>query len=161
MAIDGSTLKELAIKVSQYFLDFLDSDFKRQRAPSRRIVLQTEAGFRAAMKIAAYPALQTQVWSLLGKKAASELALKFQPKSYTRPITATLRGIIREQIQAVTDDVVAVVRAQVFAEAHSTRGKAIENPEEWVEAVRLTLEHFRVTRTRILSSRCSCGTRWD
>ncbi len=30
------TLKELSIKVSQYFLDFLESDFKRQQAPRRR-----------------------------------------------------------------------------------------------------------------------------
>jgi len=137
--MDGSTLRELAIKVSQYFLDFLESDFKRQRAPSRRIVLQTEAGFRAGMKIAAYPGLHSQVWQLLQKQTANDLILKFQPRSFTRPITATLRGVIREQIQAVTEDAIGVVRAQVITEAQTTRGKALENPEEWIDGVRTTL----------------------
>ena len=139
MTIDGSTLRELAIKVSQYFLDFLESDFKRQRAPSRRIVLQTESGFRAAMKIAAYPGLQTQIWKLLEKKTENELVFKFQPRAFTRPITATLRGVIREQIQAVTEDVIGVVRAQVMTEAQTTRGQAIKNPEEWIDNIRTVL----------------------
>jgi hypothetical protein len=34
MGMDGGTLKELAKKVSQYSLDFLVSDFKRQQAPA-------------------------------------------------------------------------------------------------------------------------------
>ena len=139
MAVDGSTLRELAIKVSQYFLDFLESDFKRQQAPSRRIVLQTEAGFRAAMKVAAYPALQTHIWHLLERTISNELTLKFQPRSYTRPITATLRGVIREQIEAVTEDVLGVVRAQVMSEAQATRNQAIENPETWIDSVRTSL----------------------
>lgn len=45
MSIDGNTLRELAIKVSQYFLDFLELDFKRQQAPRRRIIMQTEENF--------------------------------------------------------------------------------------------------------------------
>ena len=38
--MDGGTLKEFANKVSQYFLDFLESDFKRQQAPRRRVVYE-------------------------------------------------------------------------------------------------------------------------
>lgn len=66
MAIDGNTLRELAIKVSQYFLDFLESDFKRQQAPRRHIVLQTETGFRSGMKVATYLGLQNMPagWTL-------------------------------------------------------------------------------------------------
>ena len=139
MPIDGNTLRELAIKVSQYFLDFLESDFKRQQAPRRRIVLQTETGFRAGMKVAAYPGLQHNLWQLLEKKTEGELHLKFQPRTYTRPITATLRGIIREQINAVGEDVIALVRAEVISQASTTRGKAIENPEEWVDEIRTML----------------------
>jgi hypothetical protein len=55
VGIAGETIKEISIKVSQYFLDFLESDFKRQQAPRRRIVLQNESGFRSAMRVAAYP----------------------------------------------------------------------------------------------------------
>jgi hypothetical protein len=139
MGIDGGTLRELAIKVSQYFLDFLESDFKRQHAPRRRIVLQTETGFRSGMKVAPYPNLQRDLWGLLDKRSDDDLCVKFLPRSYSRPITATLRGIIREQIQTIGEDALSTIRAEVIDQARVTRGKAIENPEEWVDSIRLVL----------------------
>jgi very-short-patch-repair endonuclease len=139
MPLDGNTLRELAIKVSQYFLDFLESDFKRQQAPRRRIVLQTESGFRAGMKVAAYPGLQRNLWQLLEKATEEDLTLKFQPRTYTRPITATLRGIIREQINAIGEEVVELVRGEVMSQAATSRGRAIENPEQWVGEMRSVL----------------------
>ncbi len=48
------TLKQLSLEVSQYFLDFLESDFKRQQAPRRRVILQTSSGFKAGMALAGY-----------------------------------------------------------------------------------------------------------
>lgn len=139
MSIAGETLREIAIKVSQYFLDFLESDFKRQQAPRRRVVLQTEAGFRSAMRVAAYPGLQHNIWQILGKKSGDPLALKFQPKIYSRPISLTLKGIIREQIQVIAETELTTTRSTVLECARTTRSIAIENPEEWVDTVRLTL----------------------
>jgi hypothetical protein len=130
MSIAGETLREIAIKVSQYFLDFLESDFKRQQAPRRRVVLQTEAGFRSAMRVAAYPGLQHNIWQILGKKSGDPLALKFQPKIYSRPISLTLKGIIREQIQVIAETELTTTRGTVLECARTTRSIAIENPEE-------------------------------
>lgn len=137
--MDGSTLRELAIKVSQYFLDFLESDFRRQQAPRRRIVLQTDTGFRSGMKVAPYPNLQRDLWGILDKAADSEPSLKFLPRSYSRPITATLRGIIREQIQLINEDPLRIIRTEVIDQARITRGKAIQNPEAWVDSIRTIL----------------------
>jgi AAA domain len=136
VGIAGETIKEISIKVSQYFLDFLESDFKRQQAPRRRIVLQNESGFRSAMRVAAYPLLQHNLWQILGKRSDGDPSLKFQPKVYSRPISNTLRAIIKEQIQAIADDELLKVRAAVLAEANQSRGMAIENPEEWVDHLR-------------------------
>jgi len=137
VSIAGETIKEISIKVSQYFLDFLESDFKRQQAPRRRIVLQNESGFRSAMRVAAYPLLQHNLWQILGKRSEGDPTLKFQPKIYSRPISNTLRSIIKEQIQAITDDELLKVRATVFDEANKSRSMAIDNPEEWVDHVRI------------------------
>lgn len=138
MGIAGETIKDISIKVSQYFLDFLESDFKRQQAPRRRIVLQNESGFRSAMRVAAYPLLQHNLWQILGKRSEGDPSLKFQPKIYSRPISNTLRAIIKEQIQAISDDELLKVRAAIFAKANNSRGMAIENPEDWVDHVRTT-----------------------
>lgn len=43
-AMNGSdALHQFGFKVSRYFLDFLETDFKRQQAPRRRIQLKNEA----------------------------------------------------------------------------------------------------------------------
>ena len=137
--IAGETIKEISIKVSQYFLDFLESDFKRQQAPRRRIVIQNESGFRSAMRVAVYPGLQHNLWQLMGKRSEGDPTLRFAPRIYARPITNTLRVIIKEQVQALTDDNLLSVRAAVFADADGSRGLAVENPEEWVDRIRTTL----------------------
>ncbi|MFC0590776.1 AAA domain-containing protein [Novosphingobium aquiterrae] len=139
MGIVGETIREISLKVSQYFLDFLESDFKRQQAPRRRVVLQTESGFRSALRVATYPALQHNLWQIIGKRSDGDPTLRVAPRTYPRPISNTLRLIIKEQIQVVADDELLKVRAAVFSQAEDSRSLAIENPEEWVDLVRTTL----------------------
>jgi hypothetical protein len=136
MALESGTLKELAIKVSQYFLDFLESNFKRQQAPRRRIVLQTDTGFKSGMRISPYPDLQRDLWKLLEKPAEAHSSIRMAPAQYKRPITATLRAIIKEQVQALAEQSLEVVRLETISKAQATKGKAIENPEVWVDEIR-------------------------
>jgi hypothetical protein len=43
--MDGSNaLRQFDFKISRYFLDFLEIDFKRQQAPRRRIQLKNSVG---------------------------------------------------------------------------------------------------------------------
>lgn len=136
MGMDGNTLKELAIKVSQYFLDFLESDFKRQQAPRRRVVLQTDSGFTAGMRLAPYPELQQDIWKILERPTNAAGRIKMTPRAYHRPITATLRSIIREQVQALAEQSLDIVRVETSDKARTSRGRAVENPEKWVDDIR-------------------------
>jgi hypothetical protein len=44
LGMDGSNaLRQFDFKISRYFLDFLEIDFKRQQAPRRRIQLKNDA----------------------------------------------------------------------------------------------------------------------
>jgi hypothetical protein len=138
MGLDGNTLKELAIKVSQYFLDFLESDFKRQQAPRRRVILQTDSGFKSGMRVSPYPDLQRDLWRLLQNNAPDQ-TLKMMPRSYHRPITPTLRAIIKEQVQALAEESLVAIRHEVAGMAQTTRGRAVENPEAWVDGIRKAL----------------------
>ena len=88
------------------------------------------------MRIATYPELQRDIWRLLDSEIGGDLSLKIQPRSYRRPISATLRGIIREQVLFIAEASIDAVRVEVLAQARTTRGKAIENPEEWVDGIR-------------------------
>ncbi len=134
--MDGQTLRELATNVSQYFLDFLESDFKKQQAPRRRLILQTDSGFRAGMKVVQYPTLHAAIWKALNAPVSSQIGIEVKPRQHTRPITATLHRIIAEQISAIKEASVESVRRAVVEQATNTYPRAKDNPEAWVDGVR-------------------------
>jgi len=132
------TLKQLSLKVSQYFLDFLESDFKRQQAPRRRVILQTSSGFRAGMALAGYRTLQDAIWNCLAKPwDASEIAIT--PRAFTRALSQPLRLILKEQVSALNRESVDAVIMAVVRDAKHTLPKSISHPEEWVSLVRQEL----------------------
>lgn len=131
--MENSTLRELAIRVSQYFLDFLESDFKRQQAPRRRLTLQTDAGFRAGMRVSPYPALQQKAWSVLTSPSGEGTSFTFRGGTFTRPMSATLKSVVRQHIEAIPESTIAEVRGDVVEQARESRGAALKNPEAWVD----------------------------
>lgn len=134
--MEQTTLREIALRVSQYFRDFLESDFKRQQAPRRRISLQSDSGFRAGMRVATYPGLQEDIWKLLSKPSSSDLSLSMQPRRYTRPIGPTLKRVIEEQVFVIPETSIITVRQSVVEQAMATFANAVTNPEKWVDTIR-------------------------
>ena len=150
MALDASKVSEIAYRVSRYFSDFLESDFKKGKAPSRRIVMTTETGFRSAMRVAPYPAWIATFGRFWAGRVAAISRSTMEPRRYTRPISAALSKVIREQVLAIPETVVATVRNAVREEVVSTFAKAINNPEEWIESIRRNWQRGRWARR-------SCG----
>jgi hypothetical protein len=135
------TLKQLSVRVCQYFLDFLESDFKRQQAPRRRIILHNESGFRSGMSIAPYPGLQREIWKCLGQTWES-VHLPVAPRLYTRSLSQPLALILKEQSAAISLDSIQTTILEVVAQAKKTLAKATEHPEEWVALTRQTSGRF-------------------
>jgi len=135
MSMLPDTLKALSIKVSQYFLDFLESDFKRQKAPRRRVVLQTESGFKAGMSLLSYPSLQLDVWRQL-EKTWETAVLDLSPRRHTKSLSQPLRLILREQIDAITKSTLDDVISDVVNQAQNSIAKSVSHPEEWISLVR-------------------------
>jgi hypothetical protein len=132
------TLKQLSLKVSQYFLDFLESDFKRQQAPRRRVILQTSSGFKAGIALAGYRSLQDALWNALGKPwDAPEITLT--PRAFTRSLSQPLRLILKEQVAALSRESVDAVILAVVQQAKHSLPKSASHPEEWVSLVRQEL----------------------
>lgn len=139
MSMDGSTLRNVATKVSQYFRDFLDSDFKRQQAPRRRIIITSDSGFRAGMRTSPFPGLDRDLWTLLGRPSGDEPKLSISPRKYTRPISAVLRKVIEEQVNAIPESAVDTVRIAVRDKATTSYTRAVNNVEAWVESIQTEL----------------------
>lgn len=134
--MNSTTLRELSERVSRYFMDFLESDFKKQSLPRRKIALQTESGFRAGMRIAPYPELNRKVWSGLGESAIPGPEINITPGAYTRPASQTLKAIIKQQIEAIPPEAVHTCLHTLATYAQTSRPSALTNPEDWVDSVR-------------------------
>lgn len=126
-------LRPIATRVSQYFRDFLESDFKRQQAPRRRIQITSDTGFRSGLRTSPYPTLDRDLWSLLSRPTGEELSLTISPRRYTRPISQVLRKVIEEQVNAIAQSAVDTVHHAVVELAISTYAAAVKDPELWID----------------------------
>lgn len=134
--MEDTSLREVAIKVSQYFRDFIESDFKRQSAPRRRIILQTDTGFRAGIRLRTYETLEQEVWTQIGKPSSDTMSLRMLPRKYTRPMSSVLGRIIDEQINVIPETAITAVQVAIASEVVNTQAKTIADPEAWIENLR-------------------------
>ena len=118
--MDKATVTEFASKVSRYFLEFLESDFHRQRAPRRRVQLRTDSGLLAAMALRRYPTLAQAVRQLIACAVKDGLELKIPHRKFLSPLSPTLRNLIEQHIASLPDSSFENVRRHVVHTAKST-----------------------------------------
>ncbi len=127
-----------AQKVLRYFLTFLETDFKRQQAPKRRIHLKTDTGFRCGIPLRKYPKLYESVWGFAGRIIGEGLTLRIPRGHYIAPISQTLRDLIRQHVASLPTENFDKVRSDAVSFAKRNRGRAVDNPEKYVEDVQLS-----------------------
>lgn len=133
--MEPSTLHEVAIQISGYFRDFLENDFKKKSAPRRRIVLQSESGFRCGMRTRPYESLDKALWDLASRPSGAGESLMVGPRNFTRSISPTLRKVIDSHIQEIPEAVLERTRLSVIDEVVATSAQATTDPEAWIEAL--------------------------
>ncbi|KVK87633.1 hypothetical protein WJ47_12460 [Burkholderia ubonensis] len=131
--MDAAILKDVAANIAGYFRDFIESDFKKIQMPSRRIVLQTDSGFRAGMRLKPYELLARDVWKLIQQPSGDPMQLRITPRKYTRALSPVLRKVIEEQIGVIDPQQLAGTRAALMETIDKTYAQAIIDPEEWVD----------------------------
>jgi len=124
-----------AKRVLRYFQDFIQTDFKRQQAPRRRVILKNDAGFRMGVPLRKYPRLYDD----LLKKIKAPISTGFEfdnPKGrYISPLSATLRDLIRQQVEAIPNEAFQAIRDDTLAYAHSKRVEGSRHAEKYADDV--------------------------
>lgn len=124
-----------AKRVLRYFQDFIQTDFKRQQAPRRRVILKNDAGFRMGVPLRKYPLL----YDTLLKQIKAPISRSFEfviPKGrYTSPLSATLRDLIRQQVEAIPNEAFQAIRDNTLAYAHSKRVEGSKHAEKYADDV--------------------------
>ncbi len=134
---ETSGITSFAARVSRYFLDFLETDFKKQQAPRRKIQLKNDAGFRTGLPLRKYPDLYMVIWKILSSDIGEISPLRIARSRFTAPISPILRNLIRNHVNSMESDAFIRVRQETIDYARRNRGKAVENPEQYIENVQI------------------------
>lgn len=137
--MNSQILQDLSIKISKYFLEFLESDFKKQQAPKRRIVLQQDNGFKCGMRLAPYPELQKIIWNLLDKPINDDLTFVFKPKAYLRQLSNSLKLVLKEQVETISQSSIDAVKIELTNQAKVSLKDALVDSEKWIESLKMIL----------------------
>lgn len=86
-------LKGFAQKVSRYFLDFLETDFKRQQAPRRKFQTKTDAGYRSGVPLRKYESLNKAIWKAISEPSSVGFTFKIPKGRYTAQVSPILQNL--------------------------------------------------------------------
>ncbi|MFB3884043.1 MAG: AAA domain-containing protein [Thermodesulfobacteriota bacterium] len=130
-------IQGFAQHVLRYFLTFLETDFKRQQAPRRRIQLKNESGFRTGIPLRKYPSLYVTIWKFAEQTIGASNVIRIPRGRHTAPVSPILRDLIHQHVGGLPVESFEKVRQQVLEYAKRNRSKAVNNPEKYVEDVQL------------------------
>ena len=129
--MDSSTVRELTKSVSSYFLNYLETDFKKQQTPGRRLQLQREGGLRVGLSLARYAPLNAAFWAALSQPAPDLEPINVSRRAYTTTLTDRFRDAVIKAVRGVPEEVYALVRQQIVGCAESTKAES-EYADTWV-----------------------------
>ncbi len=141
--MNGSdALHQFGFKVSRYFLDFLETDFKRQQAPRRRIQLKNEANQTTGVPLRKYEALYRAVVALLAKNPTGngQREITVPRGRYKASINPVLRNLIAQYIDAIEPQTFRTITDVVVEAARSKRAQAVSDQEKYIGEITNVLE---------------------
>ena len=103
MDVIPNKLREFGLKVSKYFLEFLETDFHRQQAPRRRIQLRNEANQTTGVPLRKYDTLYRVTIGLLTKEVSGTgmRVLNVPRGKYKAPINPILKNLIEQHVDTI------------------------------------------------------------
>jgi hypothetical protein len=111
--MEPSTVRELAKSVSSYFLNYLETDFKKQQIPGRRLQLQREGGLRVGLSLGRYAPLNAAFWTALSKPATELEAITVTRRAFTSTLSDPFRDTVAKAVQSLQPDSYTLVRQQI------------------------------------------------
>jgi hypothetical protein len=149
-------IRGLAHRVCRYFLDFLETDFKRQQAPRRKIESHADGG-RASLNLRKYRTLYAEVWKLAGKPLKTANTLRVRRGAHTAPLSTILQSLIVQHVQAIEPRLFAETIVAALEHAERTRGAAANDIERYAEGVVEVLAQS--LDQKVVRRYCPCSTR--
>jgi hypothetical protein len=134
-AVSADGIKGFAKRTLRYFQDFIETDFRRQQAPRRRVILKNDAGFRMGIPMRKYASLFDSTWTASRTPLSQSFEIRIPKGRYTSPLSVTLRDLIKKQVAEVADDEFSRIRDVIvdYAKVHRIAGAS--DAEKFVDDV--------------------------
>ncbi len=142
-------LREFANKAGQYFLDFLETDFKRQQPPRRRVQLKNEANQTTGIALHKYQSLYTAVINLLNENNHGSQTLVIPRGKYTAKVSPQSKDLACKFIDEYDARKFNNIVDKTLNAAKTELPTATANPEAYTNLVCATMEEasaFEVIR---------------
>jgi hypothetical protein len=135
-------LREFGLKVSKYFLEFLETDFHRQQAPRRRIQLRNDANQTTGVPLRKYDTLYRVTIGLLTKEVSGTgtRVLNVPRGKYKAPINPILKNLLDQHVDAVEPEKFKAIGEKMLDVARSKRAQAAGDHEKYIGEVIAALE---------------------
>jgi hypothetical protein len=116
-----------------YFRDFLDTDFRRARAPKRSIASRDASNNLTGVSLSKYPDLAHDLWALLATPLDTDLSLSLTVRrgKYRSRMSKPLSDVIKQHVQGFADDEAESIISQLKVQAREGREKYKDDPERF------------------------------
>jgi len=133
-------------EVAKYFMNFLDTDFKKGRIPKRNTIQNTQKGLKVGFDLKKYPKLKNNLLTILNNGFEKE-ELKIKKGEYTTNIPDLFSFLIINKIEDISEENVEIV----FIEIQKTIKENIINyTKEYDKFLEETIEQTKYIFTKNL-----------
>ena len=142
---DAPALKFIK-EVAKYFMNFLDTDFKKGRIPKRNTIQNTQKGLKVGFDLKKYPKLKNNLLTILNNGFEKE-ELKIKKGEYTTNIPDLFSFLIINKIGDISEENIEVV----FEETQKTiEENVISYTKEYDKFLEETIEQTKYIFTKNL-----------
>jgi AAA domain/Topoisomerase DNA binding C4 zinc finger len=124
-------------EVAKYFMDFLETDFHRQRTPKRVVRLKDSNSLLVGINLRKYSSFHQKIPYLVSKAFANSLANEISRGSYRAEIPRNLLELVRQESERVSDESIFRI---ISAVADEIKHVSIAHAKEYDRALSLVTE---------------------
>ncbi len=103
-------------EVAKYFMDFLETDFHKQRAPKRTIQFKDSNNLLVGLNLRKYSTFIPKVWYLINRAFRRSLLDEVGRGVYRTEIPRGLLELIRLQTERISEDEISRITSSIVDE---------------------------------------------
>ena len=148
-------------QVARYYRDFLETDFRKTRAPARQVRIRDENGNPLGFNVRRYPDLLSVLSKRLAEPFTSDVEISVRRGQYTQRVSENVQRLLKAQIDSLDDNELRSVVNKCVYSLRQRAPAAKENFDAFVDdaqeliaerAMRIVVEPLVKTLEGVLAS---------